>query len=207
MDVTPPLRPTPTLVLLSRFVHHLLSTPVFRIKIFQTLTYLLYEMIHVLPWLKMNALNFSTSDSISFKDISTLSCIENSAKTNDSTIAFMDTTGPALENAIESPSTVRFGGSFSHLMNFTCCEHRCVASLSLLDIEQCRTSFKSRSRLICLQFHSLPKAMLQVHTICRVGTFASQPLSIYWGYLIIAWAHNSYQSHRRRKNTMTGGHS
>ena len=99
------------------------------------------------------SLNDTTSDSIAFKDISTLSCIDNtSTETHESTIAFMDTTDPAIQNAFESQTTVRCGGSLSHLMDFTCCEHRCVASLSLVDIEQCRTSFKSRSRLNQQQF-------------------------------------------------------
>ena len=54
------------------------------------------------------SLNDTTSDSIAFKDISTLSCIDNSTETHESTIAFMDTT---IQNAFESQTTVRCGGS------------------------------------------------------------------------------------------------
>lgn len=92
---------------------------------------------------------FSTTD---FKDISIVSCIDDDSKSHESTFAFMNTSSP-IQNVFESASTVTgCGGSLSHLMDFTCCQHHCIASFSLLDIEQCRTSFKSRSRLNQQQF-------------------------------------------------------
>ena len=39
----------------------------------------------------------------------TLSCIDNSGETHESTIVFMDTTDPAIQNAFKSQTTVRCG--------------------------------------------------------------------------------------------------
>ena len=55
-----------------------------------------------------------------------------------------------LQPTVQSDSTK--SQSLSHIVNTVCCKSRCLASFSLIDIEQCRGSFMNRNRQEQQQF-------------------------------------------------------
>ena len=90
-----------------------------------------------------------SSGSIAFRDISTCTDLDGN-ETTENTTAFLDVT-EQLETRFEHPPSV-LTGSLARLVEFRCCKRRCVTSIPLRDLQQCRKSFQSRSRLNQQQF-------------------------------------------------------
>lgn len=79
---------------------------------------------------------------------------QSSCDVSQSSITFNDFDAPTLSTqvaAANSPGSSQQSNA-SQLLGSTCCESRCLATLNLMEVESCRTSFQSHSKIEQQQF-------------------------------------------------------